>query len=159
MPRRCGSTSAVSSPRSIAAIASATVAPAASSSRLSSMRRGSASTTSTVISAIFALRLAAEVLDHPRRQTLEAELDRRGTQAHIVEIQREGDLAAVLAQRDELPHTIEAAERPFHQLHVQAPGRFGRVAGGEALPQPGELQVQPRHQHLALALEHLRAGT
>src|SRR3546814_18109992 len=96
-------------------------------------------------SAINAFRLAAKIIHHPSSQPLETQLQCTPTESSgVVEIQRKRDLAAGVTKGNEIPDPVEAAKRAINQIHAQAPGWIDRVACGEALVAPGELELKPR---------------
>src|SRR5574337_625483 len=96
-------------------------------------------------SAMDPLRLAAEIIHHASGQPLEAQLQGAAAEpAGVIEIQGEGDLASRIAQRDEIPDSLQAAERAIDQVHLQTPRRVDGVACGETLAEPGKLEIQPR---------------
>src|SRR4051812_5054297 len=150
-----------SASRPDAAIASAIVAPAASLIRRRNWRPGSAYATSTSI--VSAIRLAGgadEVVDHAIGDTLKTEPERRaGEHAGILEIERERDLAAGVAERRERELAFERLQRAFDEMHVQSPRAQGGIARREALREAGEAQIKPRDAHVVgLARDDLRAG-
>src|SRR5246127_3364816 len=152
IPRRDGSNATSGSSCKIPDCSPACITelPAGRLTRRITWRSGVAQTTSTVMrSAIHLLRLAAKIVHHAAGQPLETQLQRRAAQASgIIEIQLQRDLAAVRAERDEIPETFQAAKGPVHQAHLQAMRMVDRVTGGEAVMEAGELEIQPCHQHV-----------
>src|SRR5688572_30288070 len=87
---------------------------------------GSAYTTSTRIvpsgpSVADTRGFAHEIVDHAVGQMLESERQRRAHElAGDLELHRQADLDPDVAERTELPHAGERAERPVDEAHLDA---------------------------------------
>src|SRR5690348_11760425 len=130
------------------AIASPTLAPCGNSSSRRNTRSGAAQTTLTRMvarSGMGAVGFSHEIVHHAVGEFLEAHAQRQpGQRIADLEIQRQADLAAFIAERREHPFPAQGPERAFHESHADAVGALELVAGDEVLGEARETQVQSR---------------
>src|SRR6185312_2168033 len=134
-------------------IASSTLAPSGNSSSRRKIRSGAAAkiTLTRMRSGMRAIGFGDEVVDHAVGQFLEAETQRQsGEGIGNLEIEVEGHLAAIIAQRHEIPLSRQGSEGAFDEPHGDAARPVDGVARDEVLGKTGETQVQPRYQLIAL---------
>src|ERR1700755_1408539 len=121
MPIAVGKNPAGSSERIwLDAIAASTVESAGNSTHFSISRSGSTYTTLTrIVSAIRAIGLGAEFVDHAIGQFLESgSHERRDEAAGVFEVERQQYFGTLVAERREFPAAAETLEGPIDQRHV-----------------------------------------
>src|SRR5690606_41757627 len=106
------------------------------------------------------MRLATEIVDHAVGKVLETETQRRCREAaRVVEIERGGDLATVLAAGQECPLAFQRAEWSIEKMHVQTLRAHERIACRETLGDSSQTYIEACRKRVFIAVENRRAGT